>query len=291
MVLVLKAVASLVADASIVNAVRAYLSAVYPAAKPTILSLEPIELLTHYEALDYYYHCEPSSLINIKPAVSSCVALSSTTLGVGGEAPLLPYLPHGAYYKPIPTSSNIVSKPFNDASFTCHRTPIYILRQRLPRNSNDFKQFHSQSGAKVGPAPSWTSPLAIVRYPLHPIGLKTPQHSNSNSNPRNGMMHHQLRPPRELADGPMAFHQLDMLEKVRRLNSLKHGDLIEIEQFGGWVTENCPPICGLWGNVWSGTGVCVCVHRLPLTLPLPSPSHSTHLHRRQRTLPSSAQAR
>lgn len=39
------------------------------------------------------------------------------------------------------------------------------------------------------------------------------------------------------------------------------GELIEIEQWGGWTAADCPPICGLWGNVWKGTGLLMRVTR------------------------------
>ena len=32
-------------------------------------------------------------------------------------------------------------------------------------------------------------------------------------------------------------------------------------QWGGWLTTNCPPICGLWGLVWAGSGVLMRVSR------------------------------
>ena len=43
---------------------------------------------------------------------------------------------------------------------------------------------------------------------------------------------------------------------MAELLELRDGDLIEIEQWGGWLdADACPPICGMWGNVWHGTGV------------------------------------
>ena len=43
---------------------------------------------------------------------------------------------------------------------------------------------------------------------------------------------------------------------LARLLGLADGDLVEIEQWGGFLNaDQCPPICGLFSNVWRGTGV------------------------------------
>ena len=40
------------------------------------------------------------------------------------------------------------------------------------------------------------------------------------------------------------------------MRRLRDGDAIEVEQWGGLLgADECPPICGLWANVWHGTGV------------------------------------
>ena len=44
--------------------------------------------------------------------------------------------------------------------------------------------------------------------------------------------------------------------RVASLLRVADGDLIEVEQWGGWLgADSCPPICGLWGNIWRGTGI------------------------------------
>ena len=58
--------------------------------------------------------------------------------------------------------------------------------------------------------------------------------------------------------------------RVIELFSLRDGDLVEVEQWGGWATAQCPPICGLWANVWRGTGVA-----LRLSAPFASLSKGT----------------
>uniref|UniRef100_A0A7S3ETB4 Uncharacterized protein n=1 Tax=Haptolina ericina TaxID=156174 RepID=A0A7S3ETB4_9EUKA len=35
--------------------------------------------------------------------------------------------------------------------------------------------------------------------------------------------------------------------------------MVEVENWGGWATQSCPPICGLWGNIWKGTGMAMVV--------------------------------
>eukprot|EP00322_Chrysochromulina_rotalis_P019187 CAMPEP_0115833292 /NCGR_PEP_ID=MMETSP0287-20121206/3098_1 /TAXON_ID=412157 /ORGANISM="Chrysochromulina rotalis, Strain UIO044" /LENGTH=404 /DNA_ID=CAMNT_0003286703 /DNA_START=198 /DNA_END=1411 /DNA_ORIENTATION=- len=51
-------------------------------------------------------------------------------------------------------------------------------------------------------------------------------------------------------------------DAISRLTRLQHGDAIEVEQWGGLLShEECPPVCGLWANVWRGTGVMLRLNR------------------------------
>lgn len=148
-------------------------------------------------------------------------------------------MPRGAYYR---IDAKSYTKPFNDASYFRHKAPLHLHDGNLSRE--EIRSFHSNAGAKVGPAPSWTSPLALTRYPLFPIGIRLDA---------NGEIAGQ-RPQREMGGGRTAF-DVQNVSRVQRLLSLKDGELIEVEQWGGWVMSECPPICGLWGNIWKGTGL------------------------------------
>jgi len=53
---------------------------------------------------------------------------------------------------------------------------------------------------------------------------------------------------------------VEQMPRVQRLLAVQDGDLLEVEQWGGWAFD-CPPICGLWGNVWRGTGLAMRVSR------------------------------
>ena len=213
--------------------VRAYLAAVYPMARKSLAALSDGDVLEHFEALDYYYSCEPQALGDVRPTVRGCARLSRQVQRTIAP-PLLPYLPRGAYYRIVRST---YTKPFNDASYFRHRTPLHLHEGNLTRK--ELRAFHSNSGAKIGPAPAWTDPLAITRYPLFPMGMSLDANNEVMGR----------RPVRETADGNTLF-RVGNMSRVQRLLALQDGELIEVQNWGGWTASDCPPICGFWGNVW-----------------------------------------
>ena len=160
-------------------------------------------------------------------------------------APRLPYLPSGAYY----------SAPHNHSRFTgwiasasaerwwriseenhppkFKRPPLNTVRYRNALRSAAGRA--STIGSRFGPAPSWTSPLALVKYPF-PLGGRD-------------------------------WTRRDLLRaSLDTTLDIKSG-YVEVEQFGGprWAAPGahvaCPPVCGTWANVWRGTGVFLRLNR------------------------------
>ena len=176
---------------------KAYLSAVYPMARPP--NRAAVKAFFEH-SLDYFYATNRAPRLQPPVIAPRIVA---------------PYLPSGEYYallKPPPRPRRWIAP----ASTSRWPSPTVVVPQ--PLNHTEF--FFSSQGARLGPAPSWTNPLAIVKYPLSP---------------------HLEPPPR----GALPWLR----------NYVSRG-YVEIEQFGGplWVTE-CPGgVCGLWANVWRGTG-------------------------------------
>lgn len=148
-------------------------------------------------------------------------------------------------------------RPFLEASFSRHGAGVALLR------APSSELFASSWGAKAGPAPSWTSPLATVRYPLHPNGLLLAPASQPDVPPRKAEVpRRQAAPPTgataaedAAAAADAAVFDLRGNRRVAQLLAISDGDLVEIEQWGGWSVADCPPICGMWANVWRGSGV------------------------------------
>ena len=149
-------------------AVRAYLAAVYPAARGLIERLSPRQLARRFDSLDYYY--SSASAESLRPPF---------TLRPG-EVAQLPYLPAGAYYRASGNAPMDAGR-FNAvlwSAFDRHTFPVHVLRAALP--GSQVANFHSSFGARLGPQPSWTSPLAIVRYSQSPNGLEVVLHTNGS---------------------------------------------------------------------------------------------------------------
>jgi hypothetical protein len=216
------------------HAVRAYLIAVYPEASALLHRLSPRQLERRFAALDYYYSLSESALSSVQPH-----------LALHRSLPVLPYLPAGAYYKASGEPPLDLGR-FNAilwGSFERHRVPVTELAQPLV-GTDHVARFHSSFGARMGPQPSWTSPLAIVRYVHYPNGLE----------PLSGRQH-SLR--KAVVDSVEALpFEVANSSSVARLRGLRDGDTVEVELWGGLLgVDECPPICGLWANVWHGTGI------------------------------------
>ena len=231
------------------TALRDYLAAVYPAAAASVRAMAPARLRSLFRSLDYFYAgCDASRLAALRPPLPRCPPLRAGA----ADAPLPPYVPAGAYYRAARAAPP--ARYFADASFDRHASPVALLRAPLPLHAAG--SLLSSHGAKLGPAPSWTNPLALVRYPLYPAGLT---HNGS----------------KQLFGGAGPSFALgnasdDGARRVASLLRVRDGDSIEVEQWGGWATAQCPPICGLWANVWRGTGVA-----LRLSAPFASLSKGT----------------
>ena len=165
----------------------------------------------------------------------------------------------GAYYSASGKATTSISV-FSGGHFFRYPEPIQvILRKEL--HDWDSTWFHSSYGGRAGPTPAWTSPLALVRYPLYPLGfvkVTTDGHASVRTGRVAGAERPSLLPLRsyDLSENSRVHVRLASHPAVAGLSTLADGDLIEVEQWGGWLShEQCPPICGLWGNLWRGTGV------------------------------------
>ena len=267
------------------TSVRAYLGAVYPAAREHIRSASDVEVISMHSSLDYFYS---AALCSLLPRARACVPeATDQSFGSSFDAQVAssPYLPPGAYYVVTKRPSRVLATnwtAFTDAFFWRHPTPVLAFAQ--PTTS----QLISTWAAKLGPAPSWTSPLAAVRYALHPTALHptalhpTALHPTALHASGLGQLGqavgaaaaitaaaaasvgeratptawHASSSRTHHAEPPMAFEPRT-LPRVAELFHLRDGDAVEVEQWGGWAAADCPPICGLWANVWRGTGLAI----------------------------------
>ena len=203
--------------------IERYITQVYP------VNSEKHTTNTHqlkqtFEALHYFY--APTRNI-LEPARH--LKTDST--------PRLPYLPSGAYYAAPQNHSRFkgwiasasaerwwrVSEEHQPPPFK--RPPLHTVRHLHQMRSAAGRA--STIGSRFGPAPSWTSPLALVKYPFPTRGLT-----------RRELLQASYDTTLDLTSG-----------------------YVEVEQFGGprWAAPGahvaCPPVCGTWANVWRGTGV------------------------------------
>lgn len=200
--------------------VKEYLMSVYPAAS----SVSSDRAVALFDSLDYFYAPSPIRGMRVTPRID-----------FRGTMP--PYLPPGAYYSAEPDSGNYAADAgwVAGASNSRWTKPVRVITEKLSTPHD----FFSSGGARIGPAPSWTNAMAIVKYPFYPTGLET-----STS----------ARPARI----PLSLSQLSV-------KPMTVGDFVEIENFGGphWV-EECEEAgvpCGLWANAWKGTGTFMRISR------------------------------
>ena len=233
---------------------RSYLIGVYPAEAPGLRRLSGAGLVERFGALDYYYTCSPSMLLSLVPSNGGCEPISSR-YATSSAAPALPYLPPGAFYRAVAGTATQPLSAFMYSSWSRHPTPVEVHAEPLLPQTG-LARFQSSFGARVGPTPSWTNPNALVRYPLYPSGLDLAalRPERGGAAPKR-----HARPPRAAASSQSAGVGFDLGShpKVARLLRLRDGDLMEVEQWGGplYSSPECPPICGMWGNIYTGTGV------------------------------------
>lgn len=216
-----------------------YLSAVYPAAAPRLRTLGDAKLRALFESLDYYYACDPARSASYT-RMPACAAVEALGLR-SHELPPLPYVPPGTFYR--------VQEPIRlteSGSFTRFTKPVFLVSaSRTTSASNFYSSWH----ARVGPAPSWTSPAAILRYVWAPNGLR-PAELGTRAGGRTST-------PHRATSGPALLHPPTAGNSARwaALAALRDGDWLEVEQYGGPMWNLCPDKCGLWANIWRGTGV------------------------------------
>ena len=241
---------------------RSYLIGVYPAEAPRLRRLSGTGLVERFGALDYYYTCSPSMLLSLVPSTGGCVPISSRYATSSAAAPALPYLPAGAFYRAVAGTATQPLSAFMYSSWSRHPTPVEVHAEPLLPQTG-LARFQSSFGARVGPTPSWTNPNALVRYPLYPSGLDLAALRGGAAPKRHA------RPPRTAASSQSSSVGFDLSNhtKVARLLRLRDGDLMEVEQWGGplYSSPECPPICGMWGNIYTGTGVFLRVARQRVT--------------------------
>ena len=119
--------------------------------------------------------------------------------------------------------------------------------------------FQSSFGSRIGPQPAWASPVAIMKYVLHPHGLSREVRRAELGEATRRDHAEYAEPLAQLATLPPLDFGADA--RVSRLLRIADGEFIEVEQWGGWAMSNCPPICGLWANIWSGTGIAMRVRQ------------------------------
>uniref|UniRef100_A0A7S3NR66 Uncharacterized protein n=1 Tax=Aureoumbra lagunensis TaxID=44058 RepID=A0A7S3NR66_9STRA len=259
-------------------AVRRYLASVYPAARDSLQVATNEQVQSLFESLEYYYFCSRRRSYLVDPRcefydVSRCEHL--------------PYLPPGTYYYVDSRSARYpqemtAKKWYAMGSFHRWQRPLKLLHE--PKNLPRIIDFSSKA-QRLGPAPSWTNPLAIVKYPLFPLGLEainvTRRNDNlvTESNEENSLKKKKKhlrayktnqtiytrkdRPVRPLFAGDV--YGLEALVEPLELTRIGNDFYIEIEQFGGpvWIRDcgaqaikrNAYAVCGLWANVWKGTGI------------------------------------
>ena len=233
--------------------IREYLEAVYPAAAPRLGHLPSKELYQLFESLDYYYNFSPEARAAVQPPVWTA-----------DNVPPLPYLPRGAYYHArghAPLEKGRLNTILW-GSFERHSEPVSVIDDKM--HKDQAAQFRSSFGARMGPQPSWTSPFAIVRYVHFPNGLRTrasaahpPKARLVSTDGFFDVMNKNVSSAVGMDTMTRStFSREPHRDLSSQLHQLRDGDFVEVEQWGGLLgSEECPPVCGLWANIWRGTGV------------------------------------
>lgn len=189
---------------------------------PAMAPVDDTQLRALYASLDYFY-----------------------------RGPALPYVPAGVYYSAAdattddPGTRDAVARARRGGERGALDGSYGRWTALLRRVPSERKELASSFGARLGPAPSWTHAAAAVKYVLYPLGLHP-----------DALREDVLRRPQNPLDGLW-----DVPERPKKFASLRTGDYLEVEQYGGpdWVASEFPivtrGIAGLFCNVWRGTGV------------------------------------
>ena len=248
---------SVVPNDTLTAQTRAYLRAVHPSASKSVEELSETRVHTLFASLDYFYRCSDAMQQEVDHAFVPQAAARPCAHGLQSGSdqrtfslPPLPYLPSGVYFSAMGepeeekglAGANGRTQPLVAGGALWRWSwPQALQRVDAPLRASCAPT--SSYGARLGPAPLWTSPFALVKYVLHPNGLPT---SGGTQLP------------------PVAF-QLHGHPRVKELFLLRDNDLLEVEQWGGW-SDVCPEVCGLFANIWRGTGVFLKVRRPLVTL-------------------------
>ena len=194
----------------------------------------------------------------------------------GQGAAVLPYLPPGAYYSGRGSHTETKLSPFMLSRFDRWTQPVEVFDGSIA--GSELSAFFSSLGARVGPQPSWTDPMAIVRYVHYPNGFEfhkqgAPRWIQSRQWPRKlaandtgasfllgaVQWHHVADDEAATSDStrarPEAATSTSTSQGRHEAASptgtfegsqqdpleLRDGDYIEVQQWGGWVTHHeCP---------------------------------------------------
>jgi hypothetical protein len=247
---------------------RTYLGAVYPAARTSLQALDAQQVREHFESLDFYYTCPKTDLPcklsafdHLMPSVQ-CTPLSPAPGSThGGGRTYLPYLPPGVFYHASrfsqPRDYLSSSPPYlREPSFLRHPSPLAEVG--APLRYPALAEWYSSFGARLGPQPSWTSPVAHTRYVLHPVGLSHVRGRQCSESTPCALLQH-VEP--QLERDSLEPLNLSQNSRVARMLSIADGEYVEVENWGGWTLTDCPRGCGLWANIWKGTGIAMRVRR------------------------------
>ena len=200
-------------------AIALYLRGIYPSAAPSAHS--PL-VFAH---LDYFYHCSRE-----RPALTPEDGARCVWTNRSNPPPPLPFIPPGYFFSTESAVSRDSRAPLLLSGFERWTSAVIPITGRGLRGFA-LQIFASSFGARVGPQPAWTDPLAIVRYRLYPNGLHTPS----------------LMPLTHVAS--FVFDLKPTRRTDRHLFALRDGDSVEVQNWGGWRQS------GFWANIWRGTGV------------------------------------
>ena len=229
---------------SATTAQRIYLSSVYPGTATRWNSMNSTELDAFWATLTYFYHC-PVARANQPDAICTSIIAES-------PLPRPPYLPPGAYFKASPSPKKTRGPQIGECTA---RSAKSLFRAEGPIAGEAMTSLRSSLSYRRGPAPSWTSPLAAVRYALFPLGF--PSELVAVSSPALGdsalsTAVARSAPPRFSKAAVVDEAALRRHPTVGALLALQHGDAIEVERWGGamWLDG----VLGAWFTVWKGTG-------------------------------------
>lgn len=230
------------------ESLRRYLRAVYPMAE-TLRYSDHSELKAIFDSLDYLYNCDAEWMGAFVPPIQ-CMNISSRT-----SPPSLPYVPPGIFYSLGPGAPHLTERiPKPPASIVRWLQPVEVFTS--PQGP-PIRMRSSMEG-RFGPQPSWTPSSAIVRYVWWPVGFSRHEADESNSTISQTPDGHSYRPSRPLVASAHTLSAAQVRKRwaFARLQALRDGDWLEVQGHGGatWV-RSCPYTCGLWLNVWRGTGV------------------------------------